>query len=98
MIARRQELAPETWRTIMKIEVLGDGCTKCRALKKRVEQAVKDLELDAEVSAVMDPEKLAELKAMSLPQLVVDGRMIPAGSLNSLNDIKNFLLAQEGPD
>ena len=75
----------------MKIEVLGDGCTKCRALKKRVEQAVVDLGLDAEVNAVMDPEKLAELQTMSLPQLVIDGHMVPAGSLNSLNEIKNFL-------
>ena len=79
----------------MKIEILGDGCTKCRALKKRVQQAVMDLELDAEVSAVMDPEKLAELQTMSLPQLVIDGRMIPAGSLSSLNDIKNFLRAED---
>ena len=75
----------------MKIEILGDGCTKCRALKKRVQQAVTDLKLDAEVSADMDPERLAELQAMSLPQLVIDGRMIPAGSLNSLNEIKTFL-------
>ena len=75
----------------MKIEVLGDGCTKCRALKKRVQQAVLDLNLDADVSADMDPERLAELQAMSLPQLVIDGRMVPAGSLNSLNEIKNFL-------
>lgn len=78
----------------MKIEILGDGCTKCRALKKRVQQAVMDLELDAEVSAVMDPEKLAELQAMSLPQLVIDGQMIPIDSLNSLNEIKNFLRAE----
>lgn len=75
----------------MKIEILGDGCTKCRALKKRVQQAVLDLNLDADVSADMDPERLAELQAKSLPQLVIDGRMIPAGSLNSLNEIKNFL-------
>lgn len=75
----------------MKIEILGDGCTKCRALKKRVQQAVTDLNLDADVSADMDPERLAELQAMSLPQLVIDGRMIPAGSLNSLNEIKDFL-------
>lgn len=75
----------------MKIEVLGDGCTKCKALRKRVQQAVDELGIQAEVSAVMDLERIADLHTMSLPQLYVNGQALPSDKLMSINGIKEFL-------
>ena len=75
----------------MKIEILGDGCARCKALKTRVQQAVEELEVDAEIISVMDPERIAELQAMSLPQVTIDGQITPPGSLGSVHGIKELL-------
>ena len=53
----------------MKIEVLGDGCTKCKDLRNKVQQAVYELNLPSKVTSIMDPEQLTHLEALSLPQL-----------------------------
>ena len=79
----------------MKIELLGDGCTKCKALKKRVQQTVDELGIQAEVTLVMDLERLAELQTMSLPQLYVNGQALPRDELMSVKAIKEFLSAAQ---
>ena len=75
----------------MKIEILGDGCVRCRTLKKNVEQAVEALDLPAEVSAVMDPGRIAELGVRSLPQLVVDGKVVMSNTPGTVERIKEIL-------
>ena len=75
----------------MKIELLGDGCTKCKALKKKVLQAIDELGIQAEVRTVIDLERIAELQIMSLPQLYVNGHASPSDKLTSVNGIKEFL-------
>lgn len=75
----------------MKVEILGDGCSKCRALRNKVEMAVAELGIEAEISSVMDPERIAELHAMSLPQIAVDGKVISPHCVKSLEGIKDAL-------
>ena len=75
----------------MKIEILGDGCPRCKALKRKVEEAVGELGIGAEVSTVMDPGRLSELHALSLPQLVIDGRTVPSGNQMTIDGIKAIL-------
>jgi hypothetical protein len=85
----------------MKIEVLGDGCTKCKDLRVKVQQAVYELNLPAKVTSVMDLEQLTHLKALSLPQLVIDGTIFSARGLLSVAEIKAVLqrveAKNEGP-
>ena len=76
----------------MKIEILGDGCTKCNVLKKNVLQAVSEVEVNAEVTSVMDPMRIASLEVLSLPQLVIDGQVVPSANKISVNAIKELLL------
>ena len=75
----------------MTIMVLGDGCTKCKDLRGKVQQAVYELNLPAKVTSVMDLEKLTHLKALSLPQLVIDGTIVSARGLLSIAEIKAVL-------
>lgn len=79
----------------MKIEILGDGCAKCETLKKRVTQAVAELGLESDVNSIMDPDRLAAHHAMSLPGLVIDGRLHPAPGGLSVDEIKNILKNRE---
>ena len=82
----------------MTIEVVGDGCTKCKDLRIKVQQAVYELNLPAKVTSVMD---LEQFKALSLPQLVIDGTIFSARGLLSVAEIKAFLqrveAQNEGP-
>ena len=75
----------------MTIEVLGDGCTKCKDLRSKVQQAVYELNLPAKVTSVMDLEQLTHLKALSMPQLVIDGTIVSARRLLSIAEIKAVL-------
>jgi Thioredoxin domain len=75
----------------MKVEILGDGCSQCKALKVKVRQAVDELGLRAEICSVMDPERIAELHALSLPQLVINGQAVPLRGPASVAGIKEAL-------
>lgn len=75
----------------MKIEIYGDGCSKCDALKSKAEQAVNELGLEVEIQSVIDPEHLSELHALSLPQLVVNGHHNADKTSMSVSEIKDYL-------
>jgi len=59
----------------MEIKVLGTGCAGCKALYTTVEQVVKELALDAVVTKEEDLMKIMEYNVMTLPTLVVDGKV-----------------------
>ena len=77
----------------MKIEILGTGCQKCVKLYANTMLAVKQLGLTAaEVSKVEDFQKIREYDVMSTPAIAVDGKVISAGKLMSVEEIKNLLV------
>lgn len=75
----------------MTIEILGEGCSNCNVIKKNVQQAIHELGLDAEVNLAMDPKRIAELQILYLPQLVIDGHIVPSNIWNSLEELKALL-------
>ena len=77
----------------MKIEILGDGCSHCMLMKVRAMQAIADLDLEAELITVIDPEGLAAHHASTLPGLVIDGELVATGG-RSLAEIKSLLAAR----
>ena len=79
----------------MTIQVLGTGCPTCEQLHKLTNQAVKDLDLNAEVEYINDIEKMLALGVMSSPVLVVDNKVVMAGQLPSLEKIKELITANK---
>lgn len=75
----------------MKIEILGTGCPKCQALKKNVEQAVKELSIQADIRHVKDMDKIVKYQVMITPGLVIDGQLKSSGKVADVNEIKDFL-------
>lgn len=74
----------------MEIKVLGTGCSGCKALHSVVLDVVKELGLNADVEKVEDMMKIMEYNVMSLPALVVDGKVIAKGKL-SRGQVKQYL-------
>ena len=75
----------------MEIKVLGTGCASCKALFSTTEQAVKELNLDAQVVKEEDMLKIMEYNVLSLPALVVGGKVVANGKKLSVDEVKNLL-------
>ncbi|NQU73473.1 MAG: TM0996/MTH895 family glutaredoxin-like protein [Candidatus Omnitrophica bacterium] len=76
----------------MKIEILGVGCPKCKQLTSNTEQAVKELNIQAEINKVTDIDKITEYGVMMTPALAVDGTVVSAGKVLSKDGIKKLIL------
>ena len=76
----------------MKIKVLGTGCSSCRALCDTVKEAVSQLGIDAEVVKEEDIMKIMEYNVMSLPALVVEGKVVSKGKKLSVDQVKELLV------
>lgn len=79
----------------MEIKVLGTGCAGCRALYETVEQVVKELGLEAVVLKEEDLMKIMEYNVMTLPALVIDGKVVAKGKL-SAKEVKEVFLQTIG--
>jgi len=71
----------------MKIEILGSGCAKCRALEERAKEAVKKTGIDASVEHIFDLDKIIQRGAFSTPALSVDGKIVFSGGLPSVDEL-----------
>lgn len=74
-----------------KIEILGTGCAKCKRLFANVEQAVKELNLSAEVIKVEDLDAIVESGVMLTPALLINGEVVAEGRVADVNEIKELL-------
>ncbi len=75
----------------MKIEILGMGCQKCKALDLAAKQAVQELGLEADFDKVEDIKKIMKYGVMITPALVIDGVVKASGKVLSKDDIKVML-------
>ncbi len=76
----------------MTIKVLGPGCMNCRTLEKRTLEALGDLKMEATVEDVTDYQKIASYGIMRTPGLVIDEKVVVAGSVPPVEKIKEILL------
>ncbi len=79
----------------MKIEILGTGCPKCKNLTQNVEEAVKELNIDAEILKVTDINDIMSYDVMMTPALTIDGEVRSAGKVLGKEEIKEILLSGE---
>ena len=75
----------------MKVEILGVGCSKCKQLTVNAGEAVKELNIQAEISKVMDIDKITEYGVMMTPALAIDGTVVSAGKVLSKDEIKKII-------
>jgi small redox-active disulfide protein 2 len=76
---------------MVKIEVLGTGCAKCKRLFANAEQAVKDLKITAEIVKVEDIGEIVSRGVMLPPALFINGEVRAEGRIPDVNEIKAML-------
>jgi len=74
-----------------KIQILGTGCPKCKALTQNAETAAKELGLEYTLEKVTDIKEIMKFGVMMTPALVVDGQVKTAGKLLNIQEIKEML-------
>lgn len=75
----------------MKIEVLGTGCAKCKALHEAVQTAVREMGIEAEIIKVEDIPSIMGYGVMSTPALVIDGKVVFSGRTATPEEIGGML-------
>ena len=66
---------------LMKVQILGSGCAKCKTLEERVRQLIAKHQLPVEVEKVTDLQEMVKYGIMMTPGLVVDGVVKSVGSI-----------------
>ncbi|MFC2137434.1 thioredoxin family protein [Bacteroidota bacterium] len=75
----------------MDIKVLGTGCSRCKILEKATIQAVKELELNVEVEKIEDIQKIMEYGILSMPGLVINGKIALTGQVPKIEELKTII-------
>jgi small redox-active disulfide protein 2 len=76
---------------MVKIEVLGTGCAKCKSLTKNVEKAVQELGIKAEIVKVDSIQEIMNRGVMMTPALYIDGKSMMVGRTATVEEIKKML-------
>lgn len=74
-----------------KIQILGSGCPKCRALAQNAETAAKEIGMEYTLEKVTDIKEIMKFGVMMTPAIVIDGQVKTAGKLLNIQEIKEML-------
>lgn len=74
------------------IKIYGSGCSSCHKLKALVEDVVKQNKIAAKVQYSDDYAEMAQLGVLSVPAIVIDGKIKSTGVIPSRSDILKLLV------
>lgn len=78
----------------MEIKDLGTGCANCKALYATVEKVVNELGIQAEIIKEEDLMKIMEYNVMTLPALVINGKVVAKGRINA-GEVKELIASNQ---
>ena len=76
---------------MIKLQVLGTGCPKCKKLAENTETAAKALGIEYEIEKVTDINEIMKFGVMMTPALAVDGQVKIVGKVPSPEDIEKMI-------
>jgi len=76
---------------MIKIQILGTGCPKCKKLTENVEKATNELGGEYEIIKVTDINEIMEFGVMITPALVVENEVKNVGKVLSVEEIKKII-------
>ncbi len=75
----------------MNIKVLGPGCMNCVTLEKRTWEAIKKLNLEAEIEKITDYDKILSYGIVRTPGLLIDNKIAVQGRVPTVEQIQEII-------
>lgn len=75
----------------MNVKVLGMGCSTCRLLKEKVERALSEMGTEATIEEVRDFPTILAYGVSSTPALIVNEKVLLAGRVPEIGQIRKLL-------
>lgn len=75
----------------MKIQIIGSGCPKCRALEQNAREAARIAGIDAQFEKVSGADEIVEIGVMMTPALAIDGVVKKSGRVLKPEEIVPLL-------
>lgn len=76
---------------VVDIKILGTGCALCDTLQREVFNALAELSLAANVDHITDIKRIAQFGPLGMPALLVNGKVVCAGSVPSRAKLKMLI-------
>lgn len=78
---------------MLTIKVLGPGCANCRKLEEIARQAVKSLNVEADIVEVTDMQEIIAHEVLKTPGLVINGKVVSSGRIPTAEQIAGWIEA-----
>lgn len=75
----------------MDIKILGSGCCRCKKTYDTVKQVVEEDKIDATIEYVTDIAKILEYDIMSMPAIIIDGKVVLNGQVPTATQVRQIL-------
>jgi len=76
---------------MVKIQVLGTGCPKCKKMAEVAESAAVEMGMEFELEKVTDLNQIMSFGVMMTPALVVNGEVKVAGKVPSKSQMTEYI-------
>lgn len=78
----------------MRIQVAGPGCPNCQTTEKNVVDACAEINLPADITHVFNVAEFLSLGVTRTPAVLVDGEIVIAGRVPTVQDLVTLLSAK----
>ncbi|OPJ63445.1 thioredoxin family protein [Clostridium oryzae] len=75
----------------MEIKILGTGCSNCKKLEANTKEAVKELNVDAQIIKVEDIRDIMKYGVMRTPAIVINEKVKMFGKVCTVDEIKKYI-------
>lgn len=75
----------------MEIKVLGSGCCRCKKTFDTVKQVIEEDKVNATLEYVTDIAKILDYSIMSMPAIVINGKVVLNGQVPSASEVRQLL-------
>ncbi len=76
---------------MLNIKVLGTGCGNCLQTQQLIQQVADEMAVEVQINKETDLAMIMKYGALSTPGVVIDERLLHAGGIPSITQIREWL-------
>ncbi len=80
---------------MLKIKVLGPGCTNCKRLEQITNSEIEKLGVDADIEKVTDYGQIMGYGVMATPGLVINEQVMVSGRIPTNQEVAHWLVSMQ---